>query len=253
MKGVVNWHIGRCGSSVLGSLLAQHSHLAYSNEIYSRYMPRRRGDQLLPSLGHVLDSAREGLDRRFHLFEVKYLAEQNIGLYPGLSRLDWLQFFISKGYSYHLVMRRRNGLRRIVSHLRAAQTGQYVVSSVLQPQPPLKVEVSLDSIVHGFASHSLLEWLEIYEQGHQEMMAAIKDCCMNDCSVTFLELTYEDHIHDDPIKAYRLVCDFLSIAYQSVDVRHVAINSGLLSDLISNYAAVSDHLLTTRFAWMLEL
>ena len=253
MKGVVNWHIGRCGSSVLGSLLAQHSHLAYSNEIYSRYMPRRRGNQVLPSLGQVLDSAREGLDRPFHLFEVKYLAEQNIGLYPGLSRLDWLQFFISKGYSYHLVMRRRNGLRRIVSHLRAAKTGQYVVNSVRQPQPPLKVEVSLESIVHGFASRSLLEWLEIYELGHQEMMSAVKDRSVNDSSISFLELTYEDHIQNDPIKAYRMVCEFLSVPCESVDVRYAAINSGLLIDLISNFYAVCDCLSNTRFEWMLEI
>ena len=157
MNGVVNWHIGRCGSSVLGSLLAQHSQIAYSNEIYSRYMPRRRGNQVLPSLGQVLDSAREGLDRPWHLFEVKHLSDQNLGLYQNLSRLDWLQYLIANGYHHHLVMRRRNGLRRIVSHLRAAQTGQYVVNSVCRSQPHLQVEVSMGSIVHGFASRSLLE------------------------------------------------------------------------------------------------
>jgi hypothetical protein len=216
-------------------------------------MPRRRGDQLLPSLGHVLDSAREGLDSPFHLFEIKHLAEQNIGLYPSLSRLDWLQFFISKGYSYHLVMRRRNGLRRIVSHLRAAQTGQYVVSSVLQPQLPLKVEVSLDLIVHGFASHSLLEWLEIYEQGHLDMISSMNDLCMQDQSIELMELTYEDHIQDDPVKAYRMVCEFLSVPCEPVDVHYAAINPGLLIDLISNFDAVCDYLSDSRFAWMLEL
>lgn len=253
MNGVVNWHIGRCGSSVLGSLLAQNSHIAYSNEIYSRYMPRRRGNQVLPSLGQVLESAREGLYRPWHLFEIKHLPDQNLGLYPMLSRLDWLQYLIANGYRHHVVMRRRNGLRRIVSHLRAAQTGQYVVNSVRHLQSPLKVEVSLESIVHGFASRSLLEWLEIYEQGHEEMISSINDLSMNDQSIELMELAYEDHIQDDPIKAYRKVCDFLSLPYESVDVRHSAINSGLLIDLISNYDDVCNCLSTTRFSWMLEL
>ena len=253
MKGLVNWHVGRCGSSVLGSLLSQHSQIAYSNEIYSRYMPRRRDNQVLPSFGQVLDSAREGLVSPWHLFEIKHLSDQNLGLYPMLSRLDWLQYFIANGYCHHLVMRRRNGLRRIVSHLRAAQTGQYVVNSVHQDQSPIKVEVSLESIVHGFASRSLLEWLEIYELGHQEMISVVKDCSTKDSSIAFLELTYEDHIQNDPIKAYQIVCEFLSVSREPVDVRYSAINTGLLSDLISNFDAVCDCLSATRFAWMLEL
>ena len=253
MNGVVNWHIGRCGSSVLGSLLAQNSHIAYSNEIYSRYMPRRRGNQVLPSLGQVLDSAREGVYRPWHLFEIKHLPDQNLGLYPMFSRLDWLQYLIANGYRHHVVMRRRNGLRRIVSHLRAAQTGQYVVNSVRHLQSPLKVEVSLESIVHGFASRSLLEWLEIYEQGHQEMISSINDLSMNDQSIELMELAYEDHIQDDPVKAYRMVCEFLSVPCELVNVRYAVINSGLLIDLISNFDAVCDLLSDTRFAWMLEL
>ena len=216
-------------------------------------MPRRRGNQVLPALGQVLDSAREGLDRPWHLFEIKHLSDQNLGLYPMLSRLDWLQFLIANGYHHHVVMRRRNGLRRIVSHLRAAQTGQYVVNSVRHLQSPLKVEVSLESIVHGFASRSLLEWLEIYEQGHQEMISSINDLSMNDQSVELMELAYEDHIQNDPIKAYRMFCEFLSVPCESVDVRHAAINSGRLTDLISNFDAVCDCLSTTRFAWMLEI
>ena len=253
MQGIVNWHIGRCGSSVLGSLLAQHTQIAYSNEIYSRYMPRRRGYRVLPSLGRVLDSAREGLDLPWHLFEIKHLPDQNLGLYSNLSRLDWLQYLIANGCHHHLVMRRRNGLRRIVSHLRAAQTGQYVVTSAGPSQFPAQVEVSVESIVHGFASRSLLEWLELYELGHQQMMCAIRDCSMSDPSISFLELTYEDHIQNDPITAYRMVCEFLMVPCQSVDVRHAAINSGLLVDLISNFDVVCDYLSATRFAWMLEL
>ena len=55
-----------------GFTLAQHPSIAYSNEIYSRYMPRRRA--LLPKIESVLDVAKQtASEHRFHLFEVKYL------------------------------------------------------------------------------------------------------------------------------------------------------------------------------------
>ena len=67
----------------LGSLLAQHPSIAYSNEIYSRYMPRRRGSSSLPSIESVLDSAEQtSVAGGLHYFEVKHLPDQNLGLYP---------------------------------------------------------------------------------------------------------------------------------------------------------------------------
>ena len=50
MNGVVTWHQGRCGSSVLGSLLNQHSRIQAQNEIFSGYMPRRWGEKPVPPM-----------------------------------------------------------------------------------------------------------------------------------------------------------------------------------------------------------
>ena len=85
------------------------------------------------------------------------------------------------------------------------------------------------------------------------MISSINDLSMNDQSIELMELAYEDHIQNDPIQAYRMVCEFLSVPCETVDVRYAAINAGLLIDLISNFDDVCDCLSTTRFAWMLEL
>ena len=85
------------------------------------------------------------------------------------------------------------------------------------------------------------------------MILAVKALCADDPSIALLELAYEDHIQEDPVNAYRLVCNFLSVPFEPVGVPHIAINSGSLIDLISNFEAVSDHLSGTRFEWMLEL
>ena len=244
--GVVNWHIGRCGSSVLGSLLAQHSAIGYSNEIFSPYMPRRRGDKALPDLAEVVAEARCRQSCRFHLFEVKHLPAQNLGLYPGCSREDWLQRFIDLGYERHLLMRRRNGLRRLLSHVRAANSGVYV-ASVGDTSPTEGVTIPLEAITHGFQSRSLVEWLEEYEQGHQQMEAAL-----DQAGLTWLELSYEDHIETSPMQAYGAVCRYLEIDPETPALQHRKINRGRLTDLVANFDAVQVVLAPTRFAWMLE-
>ena len=249
--GLVNWHIGRCGSSVLGSLLEQHSQVAYSNEIYSRYMPRRRNCQVLPSIEQVLDNSLREVAADWHLIEIKHLVDQNLGLYPNLNVRDWLDVLMARGYRHHLLLRRRNGLRRIVSHLRAARTGQYVLSASTQAQPPMAVEVNLNSIKHGFANRSLLDWLYRYERGHTQMLQVFHAARHQYPDVAWLELSYEEHIEQDPRLAYGMVCDFLGIDRETVEVRHRRINPGPLPLLISNYDDVRDCLESTRFAWML--
>ena len=56
-------------------------------------------------------------------------------------------------------MRRRNGLRRMVSHFRAAQSGQYVLGSSSDVVNGSPITIPLEGIVHGFGT-TLLGWLE---------------------------------------------------------------------------------------------
>ena len=253
MSGVVNWHIGRCGSSVLGSLLAQHPSIAYSNEIYSRYMPRRRGSSTLPSIGSVLEQAEQAVSgSNLHLFEVKHLPDQNLGLYPQFDVQDWLNLFFVHGYKHHLLMRRRNGLRRIVSHVRAAHSGQYVLGSSSDAVNYSPITIPLEGIVHGFGTRTLLGWLEEYERGHEVMCDCLCDLDKSNPDFSWLELVYEDRIEHDPRMAYRDVCDFLGLPAVDVDLRYRKMSPGRLVDLIDNLDEVRDCLFPTRFAWMLS-
>ena len=253
MSGVVNWHIGRCGSSVLGSLLAQHPSIAYSNEIYSRYMPRRRGSSTLPSIGSVLEQAEQDVSgSNLHLFEVKHLPDQNLGLYPKLEVQDWLNHFFAQGYKHHLLMRRRNGLRRLVSHFRAAQSGQYVLGASGDVVNDSPITIPLEGIVHGFGTRTLLGWLEEYERGHEVMRRCLGDLDKSNPDFSWLELVYEDQIEHDPLMAYRDVCDFLGLPAVDVDLRYRKISPGRLVDLIENLDEVRHCLSPTRFAWMLS-
>ena len=253
MSGVVNWHLGRCGSSVLGSLLDQHPDVGYGNEIFSPYMPRRRTDQVLPSIEQVVADSRSRLIGDVHFFEVKYLPAQNIGLYPALNVADWLQTFRSLGYESHILLRRRNGLRRMVSHVRAAESGIYVASVQSQdPQLSPKVTLPLEGIRHGFEVRSLLGWLQEYERGWQQMQALFDQCARVNSDFRWFSLTYEDDLAQSPLDGYQRVCAFLGLSSFEPNLRYRKLNPGLLPELIANWDEICALLTTTPFAWMLE-
>ncbi len=251
--GVVNWHIGRCGSSVLGSLLDQHPDIHYSNEIFSPYMPRRRGEKVLPSIEQVVLESRKMFASNVHLFEVKHLPAQNLGLYPSLNVANWLKMFASLGYQSHILLHRRNGLRRMVSHLRAAENGVYVAtagSSEDQSQP--KLTLPLRDIRHGFEVRSLLGWLQEYERGWQQMQTLFSHCARESSAFRWLSLTYENDLAQSPLDGYQRVCTFLGLSEFEPNLRYRKLNPGSLSELIANWDEIRALLTPTPFAWMLE-
>ena len=253
MNGVVNWHLGRCGSSVLGSLLDQHPDVGYSNEIFSPYMPRRRGVRILPTIEQVVADSAYGLRSDVHLFEVKHLPAQNLGLYPSLGVADWLQIFRGLGYQSHILLHRRNGLRRMVSHVRAAESGVYVASIHSQNRDlSPKLMLPLVGIRHGFEVRSLLGWLQEYERGWQQMQALFSQCAQDCSNFRWLSLTYEDDLVQSPLDGYQRVCSFLGLSAFEPNLRYRKLNPGSLSELIANWDEIRALLTPTPFAWMLE-
>ena len=157
-----------------------------------------------------------------------------------------------RGYKHHLLLRRRNGLRRVISHLRAAHSGQYVLSSSSTVAHSAPITIPLEGIVHGFGTRTLLGWLEEYERGHDAMRLCLSAMGKLHPEFSWLELVYEDQIEPDPYIAYRDVCSFLDLPVIDVNLRYRKISPGRLVELIANLDEVRDCLLSTRFAWMLS-
>lgn len=254
--GVVNWHLGRCGSSVLGSLLAQQGEIQYENEIFSRYMPRRRGDAPLPSMEEVLQSTQTSCHKRVQLIEIKYLTAQNLGLYNNRQTIDdWLQVLSRFNFKHHLVLHRRNGLRRIISHLMAQRSGVYVLKSeAAKPSSLEKPQLTINyhAISEGFETHSLLEWLDLYEESHERAIECLERWREEYAWPALCHLSYEDHIESSPLIGYQHVCDHLRLTARPANIQHQKINPEPLESLISNYDEVADQLAGTRHAWMLN-
>ncbi len=253
MIGLATWHQGRCGSSVLGSLLNQHSRIQAQNEIFSRYMPRRWGDQPVPPMNEVLAAAMREASKPVLNIEIKCLSAQNFALYPQATFQDWLTATAGHGFERHLLIHRRNGLRRLVSHLMAQRSGVYVqqqdASATALADRQLTIEPA--AIREGVETHSLLGWLERYDHTHQQLRDGLQQWCQDQQQPPPLELIYEDAIEPSPQLAYGQVCAALGLEPEPVQVRLQRINPEPLAQLISNWAEIEALLAPTRFAWML--
>lgn len=253
--GVINWHVGRCGSSVLGSLLGRHPLIHSENEIFSRFMPRRRGEAPLPAMEDVFAAfeAKRRLD--FQIVEIKYLNAQNLGLYKGARLEDWLNNALKHGFSMHMLMHRRNGLRRIISHLMAQRTGIYVLKDSDEPIQKAASEpiaIDFENIKEGFEQLSLLEWLEMYEQSFCAMREQLTEWCSKHGAAAPLILSYDEDIKDSPLVGYNKVCNYLGIEPVQATIHLRQINNKPLQELILNLESISATLRPTRFAWMLD-
>ena len=253
MIGLATWHQGRCGSSVLGSLLNQHSQIHAQNEIFSRYMPRRWGERQVPPMQEVLASAVREAKKPVVNIEVKCLQAQNFSLYPKASFRDWLQCAASHGFKRHLLIHRRNGLRRLVSHLMAQRSGIYVQPQDARPRELADRQITIDlkAICEGVETHSLLGWLERYDDAHRQLLEELRKWCREQKQPAPLELIYEEMIEPSPQLAYRKICTALELEPEPVQVRLKRINPEPLAQLICNWAEIESLLTHTRFAWML--
>ena len=252
MNGVVTWHQGRCGSSVLGSLLNQHSRIQAANEIFSKYMPRRRGAGPVPAMANVMTTAIEAAKKPTLNIEIKYLSAQNLCLYPESRLEDWLQTASQNGFRRHVLIYRRNGLRRIVSHLLAQQTGVYVQKDSGLSTAERMLTINCSAIQEGVETHDLVTWINRYEEGHQRMQKCLHNWSNSEKHAAPLELIFEESIEASPHVAYREICAWLGEADEQPILRLKRINPEPLCELISNWEEVQTLLRSTAHAWMLN-
>lgn len=115
MHGVVIWHIGRCGSTVLGTMLDQHPSIQWENEIFNPLLRAKREGRAVPAIDTALAEVAGRRTRPIQIAEVKFLADQHLSVF-GCSLEEMIEVFLSRGYSRFVILNRVNYLSRMVSH-----------------------------------------------------------------------------------------------------------------------------------------
>jgi len=70
-------------------------------------------------------------------------------------------------------------------------------------------------------------------------------------SESMLSLIYEEDIEEDSMRAYRKICNFLSIDAVEVRVKLQKIDPFKMRDYIVNYEEIKSLLTNTKYEWML--
>jgi hypothetical protein len=250
-KNIVMFHMGRCGSTVLGDLLSQHSRIYWRGEIYYPYIRewrfqkqkisdssniRLKPDPLIALRQNmfIAGSKNYGCEIKFHhLYEA------------GISLSDFIEILKDKNFSF-VVLKRKNFLRSIVSNAIMHNLPVKKTHNKIDEKPTArKALIDVNGVGYNGYKKSLIEHLDIYSRNYSEIYQKLAD-------KNFLDLCFEEDISQDPKLAYKKVCDFLDVEYEKLPVRLSRTNPFPLSEMIENYQEVKEYLATTEYSWMCD-
>ncbi len=246
---IVMFHVGRCGSSVLGDLLDQHPQIYWDGEIYERLIQSKEASigKTLFSKHGIAENPIRYLARRMkragkkaYGFEVKFFHLK----YFNISMADYIGELKKNGYNHFIILERKNYLKTITSAIIAHETGKYHKGKTNKAEIS-RVKLDVENIKIDRGSRPLIEYLQDYRRSFEELRSLLGHS-------NVIELTYENDIYDDPQIGYRRVCDSLAIgSFKKTVLRFGKTNPFKLEELIVNYDEVETCLIDTEFEWML--
>jgi hypothetical protein len=110
--------------------------------------------------------------------------------------------------------------------------------------PDTKVRLDPDAVPFGPRQPLLTVFAEM-KQGEADLTSALSDRAA-------LDLTYEDDVAVDPVKAYASVCDFIGVTPEDVRPGLGRTGTDRLESMVSNYDEIVALLSGTEYAWMLD-
>lgn len=240
VNNVVIFHIGRCGSSILSSMLNQNPMIQSEGEIFHRYM---KDTVLKPDIYSILNDILKNNKNKIKIFEIKFLKSQQLSLF-NIALKDIIKIFIDFGFTRFIILQRANYLNRMISHCIAQETNAYYLRSF---NTPVKhpIVLNIDEIKIGLQSNTLIEWFKIFDESYHELNELLIEHPK-------IELNYELDIEHSPIHGYKKVCDFLDISDSPVNIPFKKMNPFPINEILLNYEEIYTLISKTQYRWMLE-
>jgi hypothetical protein len=246
---VIMFHIGRCGSTVVGDMLNQHQHIYWASELYqpifSEWQRNNAGKEIA---GEMPEDAIELLQRdmrmalhHYYGFEIKPYHFRLIGYTPE----TFLHHADSLGFTHFIILDRRNRLRKIISSIIAHQKiGKYHIDDMTKSRL-MRISVNPEIVEIDFDAKPLLAYLSDYDKQIEELESLLE-------GRRVLRLSYEEDIQVDPNIAYSRICEFLGLQRGDVSVNLARTNPFPVRDMIGNIDEVEKTLCGTPYEWMLD-
>lgn len=245
-NGVAMLHTGRCGSTVLASMLAQNGAIRWAGEVFRHYETG-----VLPGYLHLLPplvavrAMKYRPGRQWFGLESKVMPSQDLSPERlNQSAGEHIVSLRSLGFRKFILLRRDNYLRQTVSDIVARETRVWHLLPG-QDSPLHRTRISPESVPDGSGRAPLLEVFRRRDEVYSTIQRMIP-------SEDLLELGYEQDVERDPYIAYAKICEFLGVEAVDVSVNRRRTNPYSLSTIVENVDEVARVLAETHYAWMVE-
>lgn len=244
---IVIFHVGRCGSTVLSSLLAKQGDWCANSEIFENSEIKKG-----VKCGHIdpielmsekRSSALQG--NRAYSCEMKYLPGTHLDII-GLNKNDTVATFREIGFSHFVLLYRKNFLDRLISQAVAVSRKSYVRRREDDAELGM-IEFPINKICVGPYTYNIEGAFKMLQRATDEMRVAL-----DANNAPFIELNYEDHIRDDANRAVAAIADFVNFPAKRVEPDILRIVTRTKAEILQNYDAVAARLDGTPYVEMLK-
>lgn len=246
-NNICMFHIGRCGSTVIGDLLGNHQNISWQGEIYSNYFINEIDSKTNTGWDKfygtkVLKSYMRGVIRKYFGFEIKHAHLKKLSV----SYTEYITTLKQNGFDRFIVLERSNYLRSILSYTIAKETNRWHIHSK-NISKLSTIYVNTNKVCLEYEQMPLIQALKIIDDYYFNLKITL-----DNLNIKFQNINYEIDIEKDPFIAYRKICSFLDLPPQNPKIRFTRTNPFPLSELISNYEEVENYLKGSKFEWMLN-
>ncbi len=240
---IVTFHIGRCGSTVVGNMLKQHPKIHWGGEVFEK-----RHQQLEPfndrqEISSYLERIISRKPRKYFGIEIKILPDQHVSSKClSMSIKDLVYYLKEAGFTKFIVLKRNNYLKRVCSVGVSLKNKQWHSNG---RETGLNTFQLNNEAIADTGKATLIESFIIIDGVYLELNRLLKN-------ESVLHLEYEKDIAEDPYKAYNKIIEFLGLKPGNPEIRFKKQNPYGISEILENYEQVRTQVINTPYEWMLN-
>ena len=238
------FHFGRCGSTLLGNMLAAHPQMEWKGEVFHAFHERADRSTAVKPFQTLEQLIAHSKHPHFG-FETKFQHLDSNGL--NLSLESYLSELKKLGFGKLIILRRQNLLRQAISVARGQATQKWHVSSKKQKPEMGLVELDIANVSLGGKNRHLLDCFKFLEQTYLDasrLFARLEWDCLQIC--------YEKDLQQNPFDGYQLAVDYLGVPLVRPEISLQKLESRPIKKIVSNYSQLRDCLSGTEYEWMCE-
>jgi len=238
---IIIFHNGRVGSTVLASLLNQHSKIQWDGELFVKRGIYNQHFRDMPI--EFLKQKIYQFKTEYYGFELKSMPKQHLGKDElDMTFDDFMTILNDFKFNYYINIKRKNYLKQHISLERVIQKKIRHTDKKISKD---KIIIDVNNIRVGLNYDTMLNNFRLLDEHYLAIESKIAD-------KNSLLLTYEEDILPNPLIAYEKICNLLDIKSENPKIELKRTNPYPIEETVENYSEVCEALRGSKYEWMLE-